>query len=242
MRYLLLSDIHANIEALEAVLESCTGEYDEILNCGDIVGYGPDPNAVTEWCRQHTPDVIRGNHDKAAVGLADLEWFNPVARRAAVWTAERLTEENRKYLVALPQGPRIIGDSPGFSLVHGSPRDEDDYVFELDEVEAAAPFIDRALTFFGHTHMQGGFMIHRNGILVLRGPVIALENDVAYLLNPGSVGQPRDGDPRAAYALYDTDERTVEFRRAVYDVAATQRKMIQAGLPEPLAQRLEQGR
>jgi hypothetical protein len=125
VRYLILSDIHANWEGLEAVLEHAAGKYDQVLCCGDLIGYGADPNAVTEWVRAHAAAVVRGNHDKASVGLDDLEWFNPVARAAAVWTQRELTPENAAYIRNLPKGPLMLD---GFQVVHGSPLDEDEYI------------------------------------------------------------------------------------------------------------------
>ncbi len=239
MRYLILSDIHANLEALTSVLADAKGRYDSILNCGDLVGYGPDPNAVVDWCRDNTPTLIRGNHDKACVGLQDLEWFNPVARKSAVWTSEVLTAQNREFLRELPKGPLVVDD---FQLVHGSPQDEDEYVVSREEAGNAAQFIDRAVSFFGHTHVQGGFILHRNGVRYVTTQRLALDRDVAYLLNPGSVGQPRDEDPRAGYLIYTPEERFVEFFRVEYDVMRTQQKILQAGLPELLAYRLQFGK
>jgi predicted phosphodiesterase len=239
LRYLILSDIHANLVALDAVLRDAAGKYDEIVNCGDIVGYGPKPNEVVEWCREHTPTVVRGNHDKACVGLEDLEWFNPDARASAVWTNQELTAENREYLRALPKGPREVS---GFDIVHGSPVDEDEYLLNIPEVNYAAPYLTDAVTFFGHTHVQGAFFIHRNGTKRLTKPVIDVENDVLYLVNPGSVGQPRDGDPRAAYAIYEKEARIISFHRAEYNIELTQLDILRAGLPEILAYRLQVGR
>jgi predicted phosphodiesterase len=120
VRYLILSDIHANWEALETVLDRATGKYDEVLCCGDLIGYGADPNAVCDWCRAHVKVVVRGNHDKASVGLEDLEWFNPVAKAAALWTQAALTPENAEYVRNLPQGPITMD---GFQIIHGSPLD-----------------------------------------------------------------------------------------------------------------------
>lgn len=235
MRWLVLSDIHGNWEALEAILEHAAGRYDQILNCGDLVGYGPDPNAVTEWCRNNTPLVVRGNHDKACVGLLDLEWFNKVARASAEWTMAALTEENRAYLYALPQGPREV---EGFQILHGSPEDEDEYIVNLDDAERIESQLDHALSFFGHTHLQGGFWIRRNGVRRISTPAVNIEETAFYLINPGSVGQPRDGNPNAAYAIYLPEERHVEYHRVAYDVPRVQQKIVNAGLPEILAYRL----
>ena len=245
MRYLIISDIHANREALDAVLDSAAGKYDAIFCCGDVVGYGADPNYGVDWVRAHVKVTVRGNHDRACAGLEDLEWFNPAARHSALWTRATLTDENLEWLRNLPQGPAALD---GFDLVHGSPVDEDEYLISVHDALQTAPYIGAALSFFGHTHLQGGFLLHRNGIRRLRRPdaresqlTIELEPDVAYLLNPGSIGQPRDGDPRAAYAVYSQEQGIVEFCRAAYDVAAAQKKIREAGLPDLLAERLAFG-
>jgi len=150
VRYLILSDIHANWEGLQAVLEHARGKYDQVLCCGDLIGYGADPNPVTEWVRAHVITVVRGNHDKAAAGLDDLEWFNPVARAAAVWTQQELTADNADYIRNLPKGPLMLD---GFEVVHGSPLDEDEYMLAAADAGLAFGYLDTALTFFGHTHV-----------------------------------------------------------------------------------------
>jgi predicted phosphodiesterase len=237
VRFLILSDIHANWDALDAVLTDAEGKYELVLNCGDLVGYGPEPNRVVDWCRATNAAVIRGNHDRAAVGLTDLEWFNPVARAAALWTADILTEENRTYLATLPSGPATVQD---FDLIHGSPIDEDEYLVNIEDVQHLQ--LERTLSFFGHTHLQGGFWIHRNGVRPLQpGGSVTVEDTAAYLVNPGSVGQPRDHDPRAAYAIYDSESRRVDYYRVDYDIASTVRKILDAGLPEVLGLRLTRG-
>jgi predicted phosphodiesterase len=245
VRYLILSDIHANWEALRAVLANAGSLYDRVVCCGDLVGYGADPDAVVEWVRSNVSSVVRGNHDKACAGLEDLEWFNPVARLSALWTQAATQPKNIEYLRGLAQGPERIN---GFQILHGSPLDEDEYVVSEQDVAQVAPYLDCSLSFFGHTHLQGGFLCHRNGVKRLiaadAGPgqeVLELENDVSYLINPGSVGQPRDGDRRAAYAIYDPAARLVSLCRADYDVASAQKKILDAGLPELLAMRLGSG-
>ena len=245
MRYLILSDIHANWEALRAVLANAGSLYDRVVCFGDLVGYGADPDAVVEWVRSNVSSVVRGNHDKACAGLEDLEWFNPVARLSALWTQAATQPKNIEYLRGLAQGPERIN---GFQILHGSPLDEDEYVVSEQDVAQVAPYLDCSLSFFGHTHLQGGFLCHRNGVKRLiaadAGPgqeVLELENDVSYLINPGSVGQPRDGDRRAAYAIYDPAARLVSLCRADYDVASAQKKILDAGLPELLAMRLGSG-
>ncbi len=242
MRYLILSDIHANRQALEAVLQQAAGKYDEIACLGDIVGYGADPVFAVEWVRANVKSIVRGNHDKASVGLEDLEWFNPAARKSAVWTQSQLNSSEIEWIRGLPQGPVELD---GFDLVHGSPLDEDEYVVGLREAAEVSPYLERAISFFGHTHLQGGFMLHRNGVMRLPRPApneaevtVEVQPDVCYLLNPGSVGQPRDGDPRAAYAIYNSEQHTVTYYRVQYDIAETQRRIRAAGLPDILAERL----
>ncbi|MFN3322210.1 MAG: metallophosphoesterase family protein [Bryobacteraceae bacterium] len=246
MRYLILSDIHANWQALEAVLRHAEGAYDRILCCGDFVGYGADPNRVVDWAREHVALAVRGNHDKAAIGLSDIEWFNSTARAAALWTRSVLTPENTDWLTRLPKGPLPI-DS--FQILHGSPVDEDEYLVDLYEADEVKDYIETPISFFGHTHIQGGFLLHRNGVKRVPKPDLReearaaeFEPDLLYLINPGSVGQPRDSDPRAAYALYDPAERFVTLRRTAYDVDAAQERILAAKLPGVLASRLALGR
>lgn len=244
MRYLILSDIHSNWEALEAVLEDARGAYDEILCCGDLVGYGADPNRVVEWTRRNVRVVVRGNHDKAAVGLEDLEWFNPVARSAALWTEQHLTAENHSYLHSLPKGPLLVGE---LELVHGTPLDEDDYLMSPLAAAELAGYLEQNVCFFGHTHLQGGYHIHRRAVEWIEKPEVEAARQVfelaegAYLINPGSVGQPRDGDPRAAYMICEAGERRLEYRRVAYPVEIAQAKILRAGLPAVLAERLAWG-
>jgi predicted phosphodiesterase len=240
VRYLILSDIHGNLEGLEAVLEQATDQYDAIINCGDLAGYGPNPNEVIDWCRETNAIIVRGNHDKACAALENLEWFNPVARESALWTHQTLTSQNRKYLSELQRGPAPFD---GFQIFHGAPQDEDEYIVTDDEARHAAQFVVTRISFFGHTHLQGGFAVHRHGIRRTpdNGIVDVRDESMLYLINPGSVGQPRDGDPRAGYAIYDTDEQVVECLRVSYDNITTWRKIIQAGLPEVLGRRLMVG-
>lgn len=246
MRYLILTDIHANWEALEAVIQDTAGEYDQILCCGDLVGYGADPNLVVEWVHANCAAVVRGNHDKACTGQEDLEWFNPIARVAAVWTIQALTPENAAYTRGLSPGPVEVD---GFHLVHGSPSDEDEYLLAPDEAETAFAYMEKRLDFFGHTHVQGGFIWNQARVEILPrvGPrartlPLELDPDCGYLINPGSVGQPRDGDPRAAYVIYDPEAGLVIYRRTEYDILSAQRKIREAGLPPILADRLSLGR
>ena len=240
VRYLILSDIHANWEGLEAALQHAAGKYDQVLCCGDLIGYGADPNAVADWVRTHAAAVVRGNHDKASVGLDDLEWFNPVARAAAVWT------HNAAYIRNLPSGPLAFN---GFQLVHGSPLDEDEYILSVADAELVFGYLDTPLTFFGHTHLQGGFILnHARVETIAKTPAaeerqtLELDAECVYMINPGSVGQPRDGDPRAAYVLYNPEENFVIYYRIPYNVRKAQAKIRRAGLPPLLADRLATGR
>jgi diadenosine tetraphosphatase ApaH/serine/threonine PP2A family protein phosphatase len=239
VRYLVISDIHSNWDALGAVLADARGSYDEILNCGDLVGYGPDPTAVLEWTRATKQSIVRGNHDKVCATLENLDWFNPVAARSVEWTHHVLGPEDLEYLRRLPAGPVFVN---GLQLVHGSPVDEDEYLVRLADIASAAVWLDRSIAFFGHTHVQGCYMIKVRGIKRVPLEAVDLDPDAVYMINPGSVGQPRDRDPRAAWAIYDSDRRFVELRRTEYDISATQGKIAAAGLPASLATRLAVGR
>lgn len=239
MPFLIVSDIHANREALEAVLGDARGKYNKIICLGDLTGYGADPNYIVDWARANVAAIVRGNHDKLCAGLESYYAYRPQARAAAEWTANELSRENRDYLERLPRGPLPY---EGFDLVHGSPIDEDEYMVTLNDVKAIHDQIESHLSFFGHTHLQGGFLIARHGVKEIDPrQVLAIEPDYRYLVNPGSVGQPRDSDPAAAYAIYDPQERIVEFRRVSYDIARAAQKIRDAGLPESLASRLSIG-
>ena len=247
MRFLVLSDIHANATALEASLAAVEGRWQRVVCLGDIVDYGPDPNEVTERVKALDPIIIRGNHDKAVVGLLDLEGFNPLAQIAAQWTREHMEPANLTYVTEMAAGPVTV-DS--LTLVHGAYQDEDEYVFVPMQAMSGLLESPTDVTFFGHTHYQGGFSYRAGQIGVIQlkpepGPSFAalrLERGTRYLLNPGSIGQPRDGDPRAAFAIADMDHQVVEFWRVPYDIAAVQERMRKAGLPDPLIERLAAGR
>jgi diadenosine tetraphosphatase ApaH/serine/threonine PP2A family protein phosphatase len=247
MRYLVLTDLHANLEALDTCLEAAGGHgYQGTLLLGDIVGYGPDPNAVVERVQALAPAaIVRGNHDKVACGLDQAEGFNAVAKTAAHWTYDQLSEGNRGWLAALPQGPLAIDDL--IEICHGSPFDEDAYIFDEGDALRALKTASRPLCLFGHTHYPVIYHLS-NGRLDGVGPSldavsrVRIDENARYLLNPGAVGQPRDGDWRAACAIVDTTARVVELFRLEYPVQITQAKIIAAGLPEVLARRLGAGR
>ncbi len=272
MRLLVVSDIHANWDALDAVLQATAGEYDAILCLGDIVGYGANPVECSLWARDRCREIIRGNHDVAVVEPERLRDFNWQARQAVEWTRAQLHPDQLRWLAELPHGPREIA---GMRLAHGSPRDEDEYVIAIEQAflcladlpaqaepssaeagrEASEPAPPPGpvppVTCIGHTHIQGGFSLRQNHIAVLRPELppspqarmqLQLDPETRYLLNPGSVGQPRDGDWRAAYLLCATGGNTVTFGRTEYDLQAAQRKILSAGLPRHLADRLAIGK
>jgi diadenosine tetraphosphatase ApaH/serine/threonine PP2A family protein phosphatase len=247
MRRLVLSDVHANATALAASLAACEGHWDQAVCLGDLVGYGPDPNEVVDRIRGLVAAIIRGNHDKAVSGLTDLEDFNPVARSAVEWTRRQLRPENLRYLAQLPAGPLQVD---GLTLVHGALHDEDEYVFVPEQAIDGLLVAPGAVTFFGHTHLQGGFAYHPSGLetIVPKRPAagvpfatLRLDPGSRYLLNPGSIGQPRDGDVRAAFAIVDSNQSLVEFWRVPYDIGSVQERLRRADLPEPLVARLSAG-
>jgi diadenosine tetraphosphatase ApaH/serine/threonine PP2A family protein phosphatase len=252
VRLLILSDIHSNHEALDACLEVAPS-FDRVANLGDVVGYGASPNEVTHACRQIDWISVRGNHDKVCTGIESADSFNPIAAMAAMWTRVNLSEENLAWLRALPAGPLIVPELEDVQFVHGSPLNEDRYtVTMLDAIDALASS-RAAITFFGHTHIQGAFYLNGGeGPWELRPAAhnqdvhetqtVYLLAGSRYLINPGSVGQPRDGDWRASFALYDSNQHTVVFHRVPYDVRRTQERIREARLPDRLALRLEQGR
>ncbi len=228
------------------MLQASEGHYDEILCCGDLVGYGACPNETVNWCIQHVNAVVRGNHDKVAVGLDDTEGYNAVATKSLYWTSTVLTEPNREYLRKMSRGP--IQHSKTW-LMHGSPIDEDLYLIQECDARGMEQFLPGPVCFFGHTHRQGGFAYFRSSLRPIAqvselesSSVLQLDSSVLYLLNPGSVGQPRDTDWRAAYCIYDDQEATVTFHRAKYDVDAASKSILAAGLPELLAKRLFLGK
>jgi diadenosine tetraphosphatase ApaH/serine/threonine PP2A family protein phosphatase len=251
MRVLVISDIHANLEALEAC-QAAFPAYDHIANLGDVVGYGASPNDVVERSRELGGLLVRGNHDRAAAGLSDVNDFNPVAGYAAMWTRNELTVENRRWVAQLPVGPIKDPEIPGAIFSHGSPIDEDEYILSEGVARNSLERSPEDLTFFGHTHLQGAVAL-RNGTVQVIRPVytdrakavtfrLELQPQCRYLVNPGSVGQPRDVDWRAAFAIYDSDDSSITFHRVPYDVESAQHRIVGAGLPERLATRLREGR
>ena len=247
MRYLVISDIHSNLEALEAVLQASAQKCDAAIVLGDLVGYGADPNAVVDRIRGLKPAaIVRGNHDKVAAGLETAEDFNPMARAAANWTQAALSNDRIEFLRDLPPGPQIVDDV--LEVCHGSPVDEDLYVVADVDATRSLNASRRQLCLFGHTHVALCACVDHHRRLAIETPQgnpefeTILQNGVKYLINPGSVGQPRDGDSRAAYAIVDIHRQVVTLYRVAYPVEIAQRKILDAGLPPMLAYRLGMGR
>jgi predicted phosphodiesterase len=255
MRLLVLSDVHANLEAMEACLAAAPA-HDRVVNLGDVVGYNASPNEVCELVRAMGGPVVRGNHDRACTGLTDLSEFNLVAALSAQWTQIALVRGHQNWLRSLPQGPVRLDELPELEFVHGSPRDEDEYLLNASTASANFREPDHAdVMMFGHTHVQGGFVYQEGkthyfapGYDTMEGVAeftLTLTPGERYLINPGSVGQPRDGDWRAAFALYEKNGKAparVTFYRVPYNVKKAQDRIFAASLPERLALRLATGR
>ena len=243
MRCAIIADIHANLEAFTAVLGEIEhqGGVDEVWSLGDIVGYGPDPVPCIELLRRYNHVSVAGNHDRAAIGKLELSFFNPLAAEACRWTAARLGKEHVRYLENLP----LTADRGDFLLVHGSPAAPVlEYVISTSAAQKNFEFFKSSFCFVGHSHLPLAYKEENS-----RAVPVHLSPDIGLVLqhhrvivNPGSVGQPRDGDPRASYAIYDSDGHMFRLHRVPYDIRATQDKMMQAGLPLPLIARLEVGK
>lgn len=247
MRYLILSDIHSNLPALECCLTMARSlGYERTLCCGDLVGYGPEPGEVIDRIRELDTLCIRGNHDRVVAEAGEPEGFNHYARVAVEWTRSVLGREHKEFLASLPVGPVAV-DREG-QLVHGSIVHEDDYIFTEEDADVNFPRATRRVTFFGHSHIPGVFSFSPDGQSAIE--FVPERNGVQryridrrpYLINPGSVGQPRDGRPEASFAIWDSSEDTVSICRAAYPVEVTQERILKLGLPEYLARRLSSGR
>ena len=245
MRSLVVSDLHSNAEALRAVINRVRRKkFHRVICLGDFVGYGAAPNQVLDTMRNWKAAklYIRGNHDRVIAGDENAEQFNNAAKVAALWTRDRLSAPNRRFLEKLPLGP-IVED--GLLVCHGAPHDEDEYVFHDGHAAQIFDSTEARVILFGHTHLPVIFAMDRwrrvFGGVVTGETIIRLDPDLRYLINPGSVGQPRDRNPDTSFAIYDSAKMTVQFFRAAYDVAKTQAAILKAGLPPILAQRLEYG-
>jgi len=248
MRYFILSDIHSNVEALETCVQRAKqAGYDSVLCCGDIVGYGPNPVEAIDGIRRLNAVTIRGNHDRVAAGLDEATQFNPHARRAVYWTRSALPDSYRDYLANLPVGPVEV--APEAQLVHGALTHEDDYIFTEADADENFVLSNKPITFFGHSHFPVVFSLGETGNSLQAASyefdefiAVKCEPGKKLLVNPGSVGQPRDGDPRASFAIWDSDRGRIEFYRVEYDVKLTQDKMRAVDLPSYLIDRLAHGR
>jgi len=251
VKVLIISDIHGNAEGFDACMAAAPS-FDKVFNLGDIVGYGASPNEVVNKSRDLGGLFVRGNHDKACSGVDSTDGFNMMAALAAYWTQKNLNPENLAWVKALPKGPVMAKGIENVHCVHGSPLDEDEYIIIVRDAYEPLRRATVPVTFFGHTHMQGGFAVENDQWATLRpgyqtkdkaeNVELQLETNSKYLINPGSVGQPRDGDWRAAFAVFDTEKMIVTFFRIPYDVKAAQKKIMDAGLPDRLATRLTDGR
>ena len=241
MRYAVVSDVHSNIEALDAAFAELRDD-DALLCLGDIVGYGPNPNECVEKIRARATATVLGNHDVAAIDDFGLAYFNPAARAAMKWTQGVLTSENRDWLDGLGYEFRM----PDFLLVHGAPVNYFEYI--LDKAAAARAFAatDAPIVFIGHTHIAEVYALLADGSIehahLQHGGEIALQDGVRYVINVGSIGQPRDLNPQTSFGFYDSTARTVTIRRLTYPIERVQEKIVDAKLPEALARRLTVGR
>ena len=240
MKYAILSDVHGNLEALRAVLADAAPRADAVLCLGDTVGYGAEPAACVDLLGDRARAVVAGNHEHGVAGLLDISWFNRWARAAAEWTREQLDDDHRAWLAALP----LTHEVDEATLVHASPAqpDEWDYLVSAEDGWAAFPHFTTRWCFVGHSHVPGVWSLGSSGPDHDRY-VGLMHADAGrrYIVNVGSVGQPRDHDPRAAYGLWDAEAGSVELRRVIYDVEAARRKIMAAGLPRFLADRLTAG-
>jgi diadenosine tetraphosphatase ApaH/serine/threonine PP2A family protein phosphatase len=241
MRFALVSDVHGNLEALQAVLAR-VAPGDRLLCLGDTVGYGPDPNPCVALIRERAEAAVLGNHDVGAIDNHGLAYFNPAARRAIEWTQTVLSPENAAWLDSLSYEFR----TPEFLLVHGAPVDYFTYILDMSAARNAFAATDAPLIFVGHTHVADYYALSPDGTLahqfMQHGGRLELESGLRYLINVGSVGQPRDLNPASSFATFDSAARSVEWIRVPYDVSRTQEKIEAAGLPPALARRLAAGR
>jgi len=242
MKYVIISDIHGNLEAFQSVLSWIHSyeEIDKVVCLGDIVGYGADPGECIELTRGISDIIIAGNHDFAAVGKTDIDFFNPVAKEAAIWTGGILSTEHINFLKSLP----LVGKTSDVHFVHSSLYNPDEWRYLLDLHNAQIDFriMKKDILFVGHSHIPLVFEDRNGKINLITDPEINLEQNAKYIINPGSVGQPRDHDPRASFAVFDSEDRYLKIIRLDYNIQKAQMKIRAAGLPEILAERLSYGR
>lgn len=237
----IFSDIHGNLQALESVFQVLTGEdeIDSYYCCGDIVGYGGNPNECVDFVRSKDCPTVAGNHDHAALGLTDTSYFNEIAKTAIQWTGEILTPENVEYLRSLPM--KIVDNE--MLIVHSSPKDPEawNYILTLGDARVNFEYFDEQVCFIGHSHQPFIIDFWEGNLSCPSQPYVSVVEGHRYLINVGSVGQPRDGNPDASYAIYDREEKRIEIKRASYDLAGAQDTIRKQGLPIQLADRLNHG-
>lgn len=241
MRWAVVSDIHSNYEALTAVLAALDKErIDRYLCPGDIVGYGAEPDRCAAEVRKLNPVITAGNHDRASVGLFPETAFTPNAKKSVAWTRDNLNKESRQFLKNLA----VVCREGEITLVHSSlcRPEEFEYVSNLSSARQAFAFLQTKVCFIGHSHVPLIFMEKDGMYSLIPRREVSLEDGGRYIVNAGSAGQPRDGNPQAAYVIYDDDEAVIEIKRVAYDIARAQEKIIRAGLPEILARRLAAGK
>ena len=240
MRYGIFSDIHSNLEALNAALEVYKKEGIERYLClGDIVSYGPDPSQCIQIVRDLKASVIAGNHEWGVCAKSKLEDFTDVAQEALVWTKKVLREEERNFLDGLP----LVYEEENFILVHGSLDSPANFYYlnNMEEADMSFAVLKKQVCFVGHTHRPGVFVKRDKELFFKPLKVMELEDNKRYIVNVGSIGQPRDRDYRASLVIYDSDTKTIELKRVEYDFRRTQEKILKSGLPESLAWRLAEG-
>ncbi|MGB2600136.1 MAG: metallophosphoesterase family protein, partial [Candidatus Omnitrophota bacterium] len=241
MIYIIFSDVHGNLEAFDAAVKSMPDAKDKKLLCaGDIVGYGANPNECIDKVISLGAPSIKGNHESAALGQTDISIFNRSAAEAVRWTMKQLTPDGNAYIESLP----LIHEEPSFTMVHGTLHDPGDFRYMLTNVEATRTFevLEKKICFVGHSHVPAVFSLEDGRVDLSFKNKVKLKKEAKYIINVGSVGQPRDGDWRACYCVYDSGKEEVELRRVEYDIETAQKKIIDAGLPRMLAERLAFGR
>ncbi len=242
MKIAIVSDIHSNLEALEAV-ERVINDIgvDAIYFVGDVVGYGPDPNACTRWVMENAGLAVMGNHDSAELGNIDIDSFNPNAKKAIIWNSDQMEDWAIDYITTLP----MVMSQEGVTIVHANPQEPEswNYIFSLWDAERNFSYFESRFCFVGHSHQPVTVGMDATGqVSVLPGEFFTMDDGARYLINVGSVGQPRDGNPAACFGILDTDKGEFSIHRSPYEIKVTQEKMISAGIPKPLADRLAEGR
>lgn len=242
MKYGIISDVHSNLPALEAVIDELNKRKpDKILCLGDTVGYAANPNECCKLVREISDVTVIGNHDSVIAGLTPLSLFNSVAKEACIWTVQHISPENKRWLEKLPLTRKV----DNFVIAHGALSNPNKWKYVLSLEDALEEFslnnFDK-LCFIGHSHIPITFYVRAGRYNLIMDSKFKLESGCRYIINPGSVGQPRDGDPQASFGIFDTENMKMEIIRVAYDIERAQRDIIKAGLPEFLSLRLAQGR